>query len=189
MNNFIKMPKKKGLFWILIFKGDYPIEAKELNLNKKEDRKYLEDKIEFIKRNTQGWGIAQFRDYKCYQKGRRLVGQHWQLRRDRNEDALNYYPGGIQIGVFQKLVQLLGYERGPLTEYEKDAIRRDYKYRGCRVLKLADDWDVSESYVRTILKGDKPPVLTRNDSINTGVSEVQPPGGGRVVLRCHGGSR
>jgi len=189
MNNFIKMPKKRGLCWILVFRGDYPFQAQELNLHKPSDREYLEDLIEFVRRDSKGWGIAQFRDYKCYQKGCRLIGQHWQLKRDGATDPLVYYKGGILIGKFQKLVKQLGYEREPLSESQKTAIREEHKFSGYRVTKLAEDWDVSESHIRTILKGDNTPVYPSKPSTKIGTSDVEPPGPGRVVLRCHGGSR
>ena len=185
MNSLIKIPKKCGLFWVLIFRGDYPTRALELNLNKEGDRNYLEDLIAFVKEDETGWGIAQFRDEDCYRKGRRLVGQSNKLIQEGNVDKCGY-PKGICIGEFQKLVQALGYEPLPLTEGQKKAIREEHKFLAYSVPKLAHDWDVSESHIRKVLKGDKPPVSPSNESINKGVLEPQPPPPGRVVPQARG---
>ena len=182
MNSLIKIPKKCGLFWVLIFRGDYPTRALELNLNKEEDRNYLEELIAFIKEDETGWGIAQFRDEDCYRKGRRLVGQSNKLIQEGYLDVCGY-PEGIHIGKFQKLVQALGYEPLPLTEGQKKAIREEHKFLAYSVPKLADDWDVSESHIRKVLNTDNHPVSPSNESINKGVSEPQPPPPGRVVLQ------
>lgn len=176
------MPKKCGLFWVLIFQGDYPTRALELNLNKEEDRNYLEELIAFIKEDETGWGITQFRDEDCYRKGRRLVGQSNKRIQDGYVDVCGY-PEGIHIGKFQKLVQALGYEPLPLTEGQKKAIREEHKFLAYSVPKLADDWDVSESHIRKVLNTDNHPVSPSNESINKGVSEPQPPPPGRVVLQ------
>jgi len=185
MNTLIKMPKKRGPFWILIFRGDYPTRAVELNLNRESDRDYLEEFIEFIKEDETGWGIAQFRDEDCYRKGRRLVGQSSQLIRSGCVDACGY-PKGIRIGRFQKLVQFLGYEALPLTEGQKKAIREERQFLGNSVPKLANDWDVSESHIRAVLKEDKPPVSPSQKPINIGVSELKPPAPSRVVPQAQG---
>ena len=182
MNSLIKMPKKRGLFWVLIFQGDYSTRALELNLNKEGDRNYLEELIAFVKEDETGWGIAQFRDKDCYRKGRRLVGQSNKRIQEGYVDVCGY-PKGIRIGKFQKLVQALGYEPLPLTESQKKAIREEHKFLAYSVPKLADDWDVSESHIRKVLNRDKPSVSPSNESINKGVSEPQPPPPGRVVLQ------
>ena len=82
---------------------------------------------------------------------------------------------GIQIGKFQGLVEPLFYQRLPLSKSAKDAIRKEYRYRRYSVAKLADDWDVSESHIRQILKKEKPPVWPSGDPIKQGFSEGQPP--------------
>ena len=185
MKSSITMPKKRGLFWVLIFRGDYPTRALELNLNKEGDRNYLEELITFMRQDETGWGIAQFRDEDCYRKGRRLVGQSNKLIQEGYVDVCGY-PKGIRIGKFQKLVQALGYEPLPLTEGQKKAIREEHKFLAYSVAKLADDWDVSESHIYKVLKGDKPPVSPSNESINKGVLEPQPPPPGRVVPEAQG---
>ena len=185
MNTLIKMPKTKGPFWIFTFYRDFPDEAKALKLNKESDRVYLEALIEFMKEDDTGWGIAQFRDEDCYQKGRRLVGQHRQLRRSGLRDTCGYRIG-IQIGQFQKLVQILGYQALPLTAGQKMSIRKERKFLCYSIPKLADDWDVSESHIREVLKGDKPPVSPSQKPTNIGVSEPKPPAPSRVVPQAHG---
>jgi hypothetical protein len=96
------------------------------------------------------------------------------------------YPKGIHIGKFQKLVQALGYEPLPLTESQKKAIREEHKFLAYSVPKLANDWDVSESHIREVLKGDKPPVSPSQKPTNIGVSEPKPPAPSRVVPQAHG---
>ena len=179
------MPKKRGLFWVLIFRGDYPTRALELNLNQEGERNYLEELIAFIKEDETGWGIAQFRDKDCYRKGRRLVGQSNKRIQDGYVDVCGY-PKGIRIGKFQKLVQALGYEPLPLTESQKKAIREEHKFLAYSVPKLANDWDVSESHIWAVLKGDKPPVSPSQKPINIGVSELKPPAPSRVVPQAQG---
>ena len=185
MKSSIKMPKKRGLFWVLIFQGDYPTRALEINLNKEGDRNYLEELIAFIKEDETGWGIAQFRDEDCYRKGRRLVGQSNKRIQEGYVDVCGY-PKGIRIGKFQKLVQALGYEPLPLTESQKKAIREEHKFLAYSVPKLANDWDVSESHIREVLKGDKHPVSPSQKPTNIGVSEPKPPAASRVVPQAHG---
>ena len=185
MNTLIKMPKTKGPFWIFTFYRDFPDEAKALKLNKESDRVYLEALIEFMKEDDTGWGIAQFRDEDCYQKGRRLVGQHRQLRRSGLRDTCGYRIG-MQIGQFQKLVQILGYQALPLTAGQKMSIRKERKFLRSSIAKLADDWDVSESHIWEVLKVDKPPVSPSQKPTNIGVSEPKPPAPSRVVPQAHG---
>jgi hypothetical protein len=109
-----------------------------------------------------------------------LVGQHWQLyKSDQRDEFKNRI--GIQIGKFHGLVQPLGYNNLPLTESAKKLIREEHRRRGTSVTKLADDWDVSESHIREVLKGDKPPVLSSRESINIGILDGEPPVPGRVV--------
>jgi transposase-like protein len=86
----------------------------------------------------------------------------------------------VPIGRFQGLVEPLGYVRSRLSEESRKIIRLEYR-RGASVAKLADEWDVSESLIRTILQGDKPPVSPLEKAINKGVSEPEPPLSGRVA--------
>ena len=200
-----KYKKMRGRVWILTYYRDFPDSATSLNLNKEVDRDYLEALVELVNEADREWGICQFKNEDCYRKGRRLVGQHRQLcrtqvwRKETDVELLNWnhfddqkpkrrwdYHSGIPIGVFQRLVQPLGYNSLPLSKREEKAIREEYQYRHYSVAKLADDWDVSESHIRKVLKGDKPSVLPSKESINIGVLEGQPPVPGRVVPKARG---
>lgn len=116
------------LIRVLVIDGDFPLVALELHLGESFQRTILDY---FCSRYV----VCQFKDRPSYLKGRRLAGQR------------------IRIGKFQGLVEPLGYQRLPLTKKAAQRIRSDHHDRGYPVAKLADDWDVSESHIRTILKG------------------------------------
>ena len=140
---------------ILAFDGDYPREVLRLDLAYKVDRLILE-----YLRNR--YSVCQFKDTTTYNKGRRLVGQHKSGQR-------------VRIGRFQGLVQPLGYQRLPLSKSVKESIRTEHRLENVSVSKLSDDWDVSESHIREILKGDKPPVSPSADPIKQVFYEGEPP--------------
>jgi hypothetical protein len=168
------------ILFVFIFRGDWPRDAFELNLRKESDVAIFESVLDFIAKGyEEGWRICQFKDRAKFIKGRRLIGQHWQLIRSGNVDGLGL-PSGVPIGRFQGLVEPLGYVRSRLSEESRKIIRLEYR-RGASVAKLADEWDVSESLIRTILQGDKPPVSPLEKAINKGVSEPEPPLSGRVA--------
>jgi len=180
-----KYKKMRGRAWILIYYRDFPDSATLLNLNKEVDRDYLKALVELVNEADREWGLCEFKNEDCYRKGRRLVGQHHKLRRSGKRDE-GGYPTGIPIGKFQRLVQPLGYNSLPLTKGEEKSIREEHKFRDYSVAKLADDWDVSESHIWKVLKGDKPSVLPSKESINIGTFKGQPPVPGRVVPKARG---
>lgn len=171
--------------FVFVFRGDWPRAAFSIIPGREGDRKTLQSVLNFIEERYQaGWRICQFKGREEFRKGRRLIGQHWQLIRDGNVDDLGQ-PSGISIGRFQGLVEPLGYVRTQLSEESRKLIRLEYR-RGYSVAKLVDDWDVSESLIRTILKSDNPPVLPSEKTINKGIFEPEPPVRRRVV-RTKGG--
>ena len=85
----------------------------------------------------------------------------------------------IQIGRFQGLVEPLGYQRLPLPASTYKHIRRE-QHNGYSVSELAENWDVSESQIRRILKGQKPPVTGSADPIKQVFSGEEPPAPCRV---------
>ena len=180
-----KYKKMRGRVLILTYYRDFPDSATSLNLNKEVDRTYFQALVEFLNEDDMGWGLCEFKNEDCYRKGRRLVGQHRQLRRSGKKDDCGY-PTGIPIGKFQRLVQPLGYNSLPLTKGEEKSIREEHKFRDYSVAKLADDWDVSESHIWKVLKGHKPSVLPSKESLNIGVFKGQPPVPGRVVPKARG---
>ena len=200
----INEPALSGSKQLLLYFGDHPEKAFTLNLNKEVDQTYLRALIDLVNEET-GWGLCEFKNQESYRKGRRIVGQHHKLCRTQvwDEESDDDWWGwtdadhpkpkgrylwhqGIEIGKFQGLVQPLGYKNLPLSKGEEKAIREEYQYRHYSVAKLADDWDVSESHIRKVLKGDKPPVCPSKDSTNKGIFESQPPVPGRVVLEDRG---
>ena len=166
MTNTNKKPQK-GLFWILIIENDYPIETLPL------DCRYCWDTmvLEYLESR---YVVCQFKDRNSYNKGKRLVGQHRKLVQSGEGN-------GIEIGKFQGLVEPLFYQQLPLSKSAKKTILQEHRHRNYSVAKLANDWDVSESHIRQILKGDKPPVRPSGDPIKQGFSEGQPPVPCRVV--------
>ena len=150
-NNF----EKKGLIWILTINGDHPQDAMPIDLRYQWDQKVLA----YLK---QHYVVCQFRDRVAYRKGKRLVGQH------RKGQV-------IPIGRFRSLVKPLGYESQPLTQSAKAAIRAEHQMHNVSVKKLAEDWDVSESHIRTVLGQDKPPVRPAEGRRNKGFFKGQPP--------------
>jgi hypothetical protein len=180
-----KYNKMRGRAWILTYYRDSPDSATLLNLNKEVDRDYLKALVELVNEADREWGLCEFKNEDCYRKGRRLVGQHRQLRRSGKKDVCGYSTG-IPIGKFQRLVQPLGYKNLPLTKGEEKSIREEHKFRDYSVAKLADDWDVSESHIWKVLKRDKPSVLPSKESINIGTFKGQPPVPGRVVPKARG---
>ena len=150
-NNF----EKKGLIWILTINGDHPQDAMPIDLRYRWDQKIFA----YLKKY---YVVCQFRDREAYRKGKRLVGQH------RSGQS-------IPIGRFRSLVKPLGYESQPLTQSTKATIREEYRRRNVSVHKLAEDWDVSESHIRSIIGTDKPPVRPSEARRNKGVFKGQPP--------------
>ena len=150
-NNF----EKKGLIWILTINRDHPQDAMPIDLRYRWDQKVLA----YLKKR---YVVCQFRNQAAYQKGRRLVGQH------RKGQA-------IPIGRFRLLVKPFGYESQPLSKPAKEAIRAEHQLPNASVKKLADDWDVSESHIRSIIGTDKPPVRPSEARRNKGVFKGQPP--------------
>jgi hypothetical protein len=150
---------------IFAFDGDYPRQALRLDLAYRIDRlilEYLWDR----------YSVCQFKNTVAYNKGRRLVGQHNKGRRlvgQHNKGVV------IRIGRFQGLVEPLGYQPLPLSESVKESIRTEYRIKNYSVSKLSDDWDVSVSHIREILKGDKPPVSPSADPVKQVFSEGEPP--------------
>ena len=157
---------RKGLFWILVIDGDYPSSVLPLNLEDQGDRTVL---ASHLRRSV----VCQFKDKESYIKGKRLLGQH--------KSGLP-----IRIGKFQRLVEPLGYQQLPLPSAAKKIIRRDFRFLGLSVTKLADDWDVSESHIRSILNKDKPPVSSSGDPRKQVFLEGQPPIPSRVVAEGRG---
>jgi len=227
-----KALQKKGMRWFLLCFGDHPHKAFELNLSLMADQERLRSYIRLVndpegEEPAPGWHLCEFKNEEAYRKGRRLVGQHCQLRKtwvweeaeshvsDWSDSIIEFYRPigmtvedakerwlsfqeakkpkgkwerheGIPIGTFQRLVQPLGYTNLPLKKSEKKAIREEHQFRGYSVAKLAEDWDVSESLIRKLLKDHKPPVSPSGETINKGVSDTEPPVPGREVLQHHG---
>ena len=172
--------------FVFIFDRDWPHKAVELNLSRESDLHYLVALIELVNDPEEpGWGICQFKSRVAYNKGRRLVGQHRKLRRSRKRDAYGNLTG-VRIGRFQGLVEPLGYRKTPLSEVDQKRVRLEYQ-QGSSIKKLVDDWDVSETYIRGILKKDKPSVSPLGKPINKGVLGPQPHDPSRVA-KVRGGS-
>ena len=140
---------------ILAFQGDHPVCAEQFDLAQIDDRLRLEH---LCLHHT----VCQFKDTTAYNKGRRLVGQHKKGM-------------AIQIGRFQGLVEPLGYQQLPLPASTHKRIRHERDVLGYSVTALAENWDVSESHIWKILKGDKPPVSPSADPIKQVFSEGEPP--------------
>ncbi len=156
----------KGLIRVLAIDGDYPHLLLPLDLRDRWDNMvldYLESR----------YVVCQFKDRNSYTKGKRLVAQHKKLVQSGEGN-------GIKIGKFQGLVEPLFYQQLPLSKSARKAIRQEHR-QNYSVAKLANDWDVSESHIRQILKGDKPPVSPSGDPIKQAFSEGQPPVPCRVV--------
>jgi len=139
---------------ILAFQGDHPVCAEQFDLAQIEDRSRLDHLC--LK-----YTVCQFKDTTAYNKGRRLVGQHKKGM-------------AIQIGCFQGLVEPLGYQQLPLPASTYKRIRRE-RQNGHSVTELAENWDISESHIRRILKGEKPSVTGSADPIKQVFSEAEPP--------------
>ena len=166
MINTNKKPQK-GVIRVLVIENDYPLEILKLDCRYSWDTmvlEYLESR----------YVVCQFKDQDSYNKGKRLVRQHQKLVQSGEGN-------GIKIGKFQGLVEPLFYQQLPLSKSAKKTIRQEHRYRNYSVAKLANDWDVSESHIRQILKGDKLPVRPSGDPIKQGFSEGQPPVPCRVV--------
>ena len=149
------IPELPRIIHIFAFDGDYPRQALRLDLAYRLDRLILE----YL------WGrysVCQFKDTTAYNKGRRLVGQH--------KKGMT-----VQIGRFQGLVEPLGYQQLPLPVSTHKRIRHERHVLGYSVTALAENWDVSESHIWKILKGDKPPVSPSADPIKQVFSEGEPP--------------
>ena len=108
------------------------------------------------------YSVCQFKNTTAYNKGRRLVGQH--------KKGMT-----VQIGRFQGLVEPLGYQQLPLPVSTHKRIRHERHVLGYSVTALAENWDVSESHIWKILKGDKPSVSPSVDPIKQVFSEGEPP--------------
>ena len=166
------IPNLPRIVHIFAFDGDYPRQALRLDLAYRIDRmilKYLWDR----------YSVCQFKNTTAYNKGRRMVGLHRELRRSRRKDAYGNLTG-VRIGRFQGLVEPLGYRKTPLSEVDQKRVRLEYQ-QGSSIKKLVDDWDVSETYIRGILKEDKPPVSPLGKPINKGVLVPEPPDPSRVA--------
>ena len=172
MINTNKKPQK-GVIRVLVIENDYPLEILKLDCRCSWDTmvlEYLESR----------YVVCQFKDRDSYKKGKRLVGQHRKLVQSGVRDKRGEHIG-IQIGKFQGLVELLFYQQLPLSKSAKKTIRQEHRHRNYSVAKLANDWDVSESHIRQILKKEKPSVWASGDPIKQGFSEGQPPVPCRVV--------
>ena len=145
---------------VLAFEGDHPVCAEQFDLAQSIGRL----RFAFL---CQQYCVCQFKDKTAYNKDRRMVKLH-----NKGVD--------IRIGRFQGLVESLGYQPLPLSESAKEAIRTEHRLENVSVSKLSDDWDVSESHIREILKGDKPPVSPSADPIKQVFSEGEPPIPSRV---------
>ena len=161
-----------GLIWVLVIENDYPIETLPL------DCRYCWDTmvLEYLE---SCYVVCQFKDRNSYNKGKRLVGQHKGLVQNgvRNKHGEHI---GIEIGKFQGLLKPLFYQQLPLSKSFRKTIWQEHR-QNYSVAKLTNDWDVSESHIRQILKGDKPSVRPSVDPIKQGFSEGQPPVPCRVV--------
>ena len=149
------IPELPRIVHIFAFDGDYPRQALRLDLAYRLDRLILE----FL---WDRYSVCQFKNTVAYNKGRRLVGQ---------------YKKGvtIQIGRFQGLVEPLGYQQLPLPASTHKRIRHKRHMLGYSVAELAENWDVSESHIRRILKGEKPSVTGSAAPIKQVFSEGEPP--------------
>ena len=174
---------QERVLYILIYQGDWPHKAIRLNLSKESDLEHLQALIELTDESE--WKICQFKNKEAYNRGRRLVGQHRQLFKSKEDDGFGYH-GGIRIGKFQGLVEPLGYRRLPLSEGAKESIFQDHR-SGHSVKKMADDWDVSESHIRAVITKHKPSVSPLKKPINKGSFEGEPPSPSRVA-KVRGGS-
>jgi hypothetical protein len=171
---------KQHTIFIFVFRDDWPRKAIELNLSRDSDRQYLDALIDLVNNPDEpGWGTCQFKNRAAYNKGRRMVGQHKKLWRSMERDSSGDRVG-VRIGRFQGLVEPLGYQKTPLSEADQKRVRQEYQ-QGASIKKLIDDWDVSETYIRGILKGDKPPVSPQKKPINIDLSAPEPPPGSRVT--------
>ena len=166
MTNTNKKPQK-GVIRVLVIENDYPLEILKL------DCRYCWDTmvLEYLESR---YVVCQFKDQDSYQKGKRLVRQHQKLVQSGEGN-------GIKSGKFQGLVEPLFYQQLPLSKSARKTIWQEHRHRNYSVAKLANDWDVSESHIRQILKGDKPSVRPSGDPIKQGFSEGQPPVPCRVV--------
>ena len=166
MNNTITSPQK-GVIWILIIKNDYPLEILKL------DCRYCWDTmvLEYLESR---YVVCQFKDQDSYNKGKRLVRQHQKLVQSGEGN-------GIKSGKFQGLVEPLFYQQLPLSKSARKTIWQEHRHRNYSVAKLANDWDVSESHIRQILKKEKPPVSSSGDRIKQGFFEGQPPRSNALV--------
>ena len=173
------------VLYILIIRGDWPHKAVRLNLSEDSDLAHLRNFIELA--DEPDWAICQFKNRAAYNKGRRMVGLHRELRRSRRRDTYGDLIG-VRIGRFQGLVEPLGYRKTPLSEVDQKRVRLEYQ-QGSSIKKLVDDWDVSETYIRGILKKDKPPVSPLGKPINKGVLAPEPPNPSRVAKVRGGSSR
>ena len=171
------------VLYILIYQGDWPDEAIRFNLSKESDLEHLQALIELTDESE--WKICQFKNKEAYNRGPRLVGQHRQLFKSKEDDGFGYH-GGIRIGKFQGLVEPLGYRRLPLSQGAKESIFQDHQ-SGHSVTKMADDWDVSESHIRAVITKHKPSVSPLKKPINRGSFEGKPPSPSRVA-KVRGGS-
>ena len=171
------IPNLPRIVHIFAFDGDYPRQALRLDLAYRIDRmilKYLWDR----------YSVCQFKNTTAHNKGRRMVGLHKGLCKSRRRDTYGNLIG-VRIGRFQGLVEPLGYRKTPLSEVDQKRVRLEYQ-QGSSIKKLVDDWDVSETYIRGILKGDKPPVSPSKKTINKGIFVPEPPPCSRVVLHSRG---
>ena len=160
LENKIEGPQM-GSIRVLVIEGDYPLEILKLDCRCSWDTRVLE----YLESR---YVVCQFKDRNSYTKGKRLVAQHKKLVQSGEGN-------GIKIGKFQGLVEPLFYQKVPLSKSAKNAIREEHRHRNYSVAKLANDWDVSESHIRQILKKEKPPVWPSGDPIKQGFSEGQPP--------------
>ena len=166
MINTNKKPQK-GVIRVLVIENDYPLEILKLDCRCGWDNQVLE----YLESRYVG---CQFKDRNSYNKGKRLVGQHRKLVQSGEGN-------GIEIGKFQGLVEPLFYQQLPLSRSARKTILQEHRHRNHSVAKLANDWDVSESHIRQILKKEKPSVWPSGDPIKQGFSEGQPPVPCRVV--------
>ena len=166
LENKIEGPQM-GSIRVLVIEGDYPLEILKLDCRCSWDTRVLE----YLESR---YVVCQFKDQDSYTKGKRLVRQHQKLVQSREGS-------GIKIGKFQGLLEPLFYQKVPLSKSARKTIWQEHRHRNHSVAKLANDWDVSESHIRQILKKEKPPVWPSGDPIKQGFSEGQPPVPCRVV--------
>ena len=171
------IPNLPRIVHIFAFDGDYPRQALRLDLAYRIDRMIL-------KYSWDRYSVCQFKNRAAYNKGRRMVGLHKGLCKSRRRDTYGNLIG-VRIAKFQGLVEPLGYRKTPLSEVDQKRVRLEYQ-QGSSIKKLVDDWDVSETYIRGILKGDKPSVSPSKKTINKGIFVPEPPPSSRVVLQSRG---